>query len=214
MAVIIQDRPIETLREEVIDQLIMNYSHAQISLEAFERRLDVATNTSNHQTLVDLTQDLELKVDKAYQDKKKEDFTANVNDQVAREQDQMISIFSGNERSGSWHVAKKLTSITVFGGNDIDFTDAIFPQGETYIKIFSLFGGQNIYVPPNVNVVSKTVCIFSGLNNSSNSINADLSTPSIIIEGYALFSGIEIKIKVSVKERFMNFADEMKKFFS
>ena len=37
MAVIIQDRPIEKLREEVIDQLIMNYSHGEISLEAFDR---------------------------------------------------------------------------------------------------------------------------------------------------------------------------------
>ena len=72
MTVIIQDRPIETLREEIIDQLIMNYSHGEISLAAFERRLDVATNTDNHQTLVDLTQDLELTVDSAYTAKKEQ----------------------------------------------------------------------------------------------------------------------------------------------
>ena len=42
MAVILEDRPIETLREEVIDTLIYNYSHGVISNEAFERRLDQA----------------------------------------------------------------------------------------------------------------------------------------------------------------------------
>ena len=38
MSVAIQDRPIESVRQEVIDQLIMNYSHGEISLEAFESR--------------------------------------------------------------------------------------------------------------------------------------------------------------------------------
>ncbi len=38
MAVNIEDRPINKVREEVIDQLIMNYSHGELSHEAFERR--------------------------------------------------------------------------------------------------------------------------------------------------------------------------------
>ncbi len=214
MAVIIQDRPIEKLREEVIDQLIMNYSHGEISLEAFDRRLEVATNTDNHQTLIDLTKDLELNVDQAYADKKKQGFSANVNNENVRDTDYIVSIFGGNERAGQWHVAKEIHSITVFGGNDIDFTDAIFPPGDTKLKVFSLFGGQDIYVPPNVNVICKTVCIFGGINNKSNSVNTDAAMPTITIHGYAIFSGLDIKIKVSVKERFMNFADDMKKFFS
>ena len=32
-----KDKPLETLRQEVIDQLVLNYAHEHISLEAFGR---------------------------------------------------------------------------------------------------------------------------------------------------------------------------------
>ena len=48
MTVILEDRPIEQVREETIDQLIFNYSHGVISAEAFERRLDQAMNSNTH----------------------------------------------------------------------------------------------------------------------------------------------------------------------
>jgi len=50
----------------------MNYSHGVLSLEAFERRLDDAMETSDHNILTDLTADLDLKVDQDYIDNKKE----------------------------------------------------------------------------------------------------------------------------------------------
>ena len=40
MAVILNDRPREQVKEEVIDILVHNFSHGIISNEAFERRLD------------------------------------------------------------------------------------------------------------------------------------------------------------------------------
>lgn len=52
MRVKLEDRPIEQVREETIDKLIVNYSHAVISAEAFERRLDEATDSESHQALV------------------------------------------------------------------------------------------------------------------------------------------------------------------
>ena len=44
MSVAYRDKPIELLREEVIEQLIMNYGHGELSLGAFERRLDQASS--------------------------------------------------------------------------------------------------------------------------------------------------------------------------
>lgn len=41
------DRPVKNVREEVIDQLVINYGHAEITLEAFERRLDIAMDTED-----------------------------------------------------------------------------------------------------------------------------------------------------------------------
>jgi hypothetical protein len=72
MPVAYQDKPIELLREEVIDQLIMNYGHGEISLEAFERRLDEAYATGDHDVLHALTSDLTLEADQAYARRKQQ----------------------------------------------------------------------------------------------------------------------------------------------
>ena len=69
----IEDRPIESVREEVIDQLIMNYSHGKLSHEAFERRLDKAIECQCNKEIVALVEDLELTVDKNYVEEKKKD---------------------------------------------------------------------------------------------------------------------------------------------
>ena len=75
-----------------------------------------------------------------------------------------------------------LEIITIFGGADIDFTDAIFTTPNVTIKILCLFGGDNIYVPENINVVSKAFCILGGINNKAPSI-ASRQAPTLTIEG-------------------------------
>ncbi len=221
MTVILEDRPIETVRSEVIDQLIMNYSHGELSYEAFERRLDQAMELANHQDLVELTCDLPLAVDKAFIENKKQDLAPNYISGEAEELDYMVNVFSGSTRGGVWKVAKEIRYLSIFSGTDIDFTDAQFSQEVVRVKIFSLFSGDTIYVPENVNVVSKAFCIFGGIDNLAPCVtNSDVGNqnrikqPTIIIEGFSIFSGVSIKVKRSVKEKFVNLADSLKKMFS
>jgi hypothetical protein len=221
MTVTLKDRPLETVRSEVIDQLIMNYSHGELSYEAFERRLDQAMELANHQDLVDLTTDLPLAVDKAFVESKKQDLAPNYVGGNTEELDYMVNIFSGSTRGGVWKVAKETRYLSIFSGTDIDFTDAQFSQEVVRIKMFSLFSGDTIYVPENVNVVSKAFCIFGGIDNISPSqtrspvVNQySHNSPTIIIEGLSIFSGVSIKVKRSMKERFVELADSLKNIFS
>lgn len=221
MAVILEDRPIETVRSEVIDQLIMNYSHGELSYEAFERRLDQAMEFQNHQDIVQLVQDLPLSVDKAFVEGKKQGFAPNYVQGETEDVDYIVNIFSGGTRGGAWKVAKEIRYFSIFSGSDIDFTDAQFGQAEVRVKMFSIFSGDTIYVPENVNVVSKSFCIFGSVDNYSpngNSANFDARTianqPTIIIEGISIFSGINIKVKRSMKEKLVSLADSLKRLFS
>ena len=213
MPVIPQDRPIEVLRKEVIDQLIMNYSHGELSLEAFERRLDDAMETADSNVLVELTSDLDLEVDQDFVNNKKQQMEINYVPGEAEDVETIVQIFGGNNRSGSWKLPKELRIISIFGGADIDLSEAQFTSPELHITVFNLFSGVNIYVPENINVQSKAFCIFGGISNDANS-NTETNAPTVIIDGVALFSGIDIKIKRTMKERFVIFADKLKSLLS
>jgi len=213
MPVVIEDRPIESVREEVIDQLIMNYSHGKLSFEAFERRLDIAMASDDNREIAEQAADLDLHVDKEYVETKRRDLFANVSLGDGEDIDYLINIFGGSNRSGYWTVAKELRSISIFGGSDIDFSEARFSHSNTIIKVFCLFGGDNIYIPENVNVVSKAFCIFGGVDNKAPSI-ADRNAPTITIEGLCIFGGLDIKLKRTIKEKFVALADSMKKMFN
>jgi len=213
MAVKIEDRPIETVREEVIDQLIMNYSQGEISIEAFERRLDSAMESNDPHALLELVADLELEVDKEYIEKKKEELNNVYDPSDPKDLDHVVNVFSGSSRSGAWRVAKETRIFGLFSGTDIDLSDAQLTHKTVHIKVYSLFSGVDIYVPENVNVMSKAFCVFGGIDNNTQS-TVDRNAPTIVIEGFAIFSGIDIKIKRTLKERFVQFADEMKNLFT
>ena len=213
MPVIPQDRPIEVLRKEVIDQLIMNYSHGELSLEAFERRLDDAMETADNNVLVALTSDLDLEVDQDFVNNKKHQIEMNYVPGEAEDVETIVQIFGGNDRSGSWKLPKELRIVSIFGGADIDLSEAQFTSPVLRITVFNLFSGVDIYVPEHVNVQSTAFCIFGGISNDANS-NAETNAPTVIIDGVALFSGIDIKIKRTMKERFVMFVDKLKSLLS
>ncbi|MCP4272931.1 MAG: DUF1707 and DUF2154 domain-containing protein [Gammaproteobacteria bacterium] len=213
MSVVPEDRPIETLRKEVIDQLVMNYSHGELSLEAFERRLDDAMETSDHQVLVELTADLDLKVDQDFVDNKNEQMGINYVPGDSKDIEYIFKIFSGEERKGAWRLPKEIQVTSIFSGVDIDLTEAQFSNPEVLITVYNIFSGLDIFVPENINVQTRVFSIFGGTSNNTSSI-ADPNAPTVIVEGFALFSGINIKIKRTLKEHFIIFADMLKAMLS
>lgn len=213
MPVILEDRPIEQVRQEVIDQLIFNYSHGVISDAAFERRLDQAIASQVHQEIVTLVVDLDLQTDSTYEQQKDDRFNVNYANAEGETTETVINIFGGTDRSGQWTVPKEVKVFSLFGGSNIDFSDALFSAPQVTVKVLCIFGGENIYVPENINVVSKAFCIFGGVNNKAPSI-AHKQAPTLTIEGLVLFGGVNIRIKRTIKEKFVAFANQLKTMFN
>ncbi len=203
------DKPIELLREETIDQITVNYSHGEISLESFERRLDQAIDAKTHQELTALTEDLDLKVDNSFKEQKREKFDFQINAHAAEDVDHIVNIFGGTNRRGAWEVSGEVRMINIFGGADVDFSEAVFSSKRTRIKVICLFGGANIFAPEGINVITKAMCIFGGIDNKMPSSNSP-DAPSIVIEGFIMFGGISIKLKRTLKERLKDFANNVK----
>jgi hypothetical protein len=212
MPVAPQDRPLASVREETIDQLIVNYGHGKLSLPAFERRLDEALEAKAADALLALTADLPLKADKAYAKAKREELNPHVAPEDAKDVETMVHIFGGTNRSGPWTVAREIRMVNIFGGGDLDFSHAQFTEGVTRVRLFCLFGGANFYVSEEMNTVSRVMCIFGGVDNRAPSSRTP-GAPTLVIEGLCLFGGASIKIKRTMKERFLEFAEQVKAAF-
>lgn len=204
------DRPLEKLRQETIDQLIVNYSQGELSMEAFERRLDIASAATEHQALVELTDDLDLEADPNYSESKEQLLNCNYQPGHARELEHMVNVFSGSDSTYSGDLPKQIKLVEVFSGSTIDLTEACFRQPSLTINTISVFSGPTIYVPENVRVVSKVFCIFGSVSNKVSATTIE-EGPVIYVEGFALFSGIDIKLKKTIKERLVAFAQSLKR---
>jgi hypothetical protein len=103
--------------------------------------------------------------------------------------DTMVAIFGGGERRGRWRVKRRTNAFAVFGGHDLDMTDAVFEGREVTIYAFAVFGGIDITVPEGVSVRNEGVGIFGGFG-ARGSDNPDPNAPVVVVKGLALFGGV------------------------
>lgn len=212
MPVKLEDRPIEQVREETVDKLIVNYSHAIISAEAFERRLDEAMATDAHQQLVDLAADLPLEADPSYDAKKERSFTPNYSASEETEDDKLISILGSNVREGQWLVPKKIIVVDVIGSAKLDFTDAVFQHQHVEVNVTNVLGSLEIFVPENVNVKTRMFNIIGSSENNAPSMGGR-QAPQITITGYSVLGSLEVSVKRTMKEKLVAFANSMRETF-
>jgi predicted membrane protein len=102
-----------------------------------------------------------------------------------------LSIFGGGERriSGDFLRADVLA---LFGGYKLDLRKATVPGPRATVDAVALFGGVEIIVPENWNVIVKGVGIFGGYGDESHH-SASGNGPELVVEGVALFGGVSIK---------------------
>ena len=79
----------------------------------------------------------------------------------------------------------------IFGGLTVNMRNVIL-SGDVVINVTAIFGGIDIILPPNVQVVSNLVPILGGMDNKYPSSN-DPNAPKIIINGTASFGGVDVK---------------------
>ena len=79
--------------------------------------------------------------------------------------------------------------ITVFGGIDCDLRGAIIEK-DCVIKVVCVFGGVDLLIPDNVNVVSNIPTFFGGTDVLKKNHCAE---HTIYIDGVCLFGGVDAK---------------------
>lgn len=215
MPVKIEDRPVKNIRQEVIDQLVMNYAHQEITLEAFEKRLDLAIDTEDRNVLLEQVADLDLTINNEYQERKAERLSKDKHffDNEFDNHEKILKVLSSYTQNGRWIVGENISVTSILSSFTLDFTDAIFNHPVVHIKLFGLLTSDTILVPQGVRVVCKASNILGSINNRVFG-SADENAPTIVIHGVGILSSLDIKIPVTLKEKWLNFADGVKDLFN
>jgi hypothetical protein len=121
----------------------------------------------------------------------------------------VVTILGGNDRRGAWTVPRHLGIVTVLGGTDLDMSEARFASRTTRINVFCLFGGIDIKVPEGVNTTMNVSCILGGADTNAPS-SGHPNAPVLLIDGFVIFGGLDVKLHRTLRERVVAFADQLR----
>jgi len=102
-----------------------------------------------------------------------------------------VAIFSGVERKGRWVVPSSQACVAVFGGIELDLTEAVLTAQETSIQVFALMGGIEITVPEGVAVRAEAIGFMGGTSSPTGEVPE--GAPVLRIQGVAIMGGVDVK---------------------
>jgi serine/threonine protein kinase len=107
-----------------------------------------------------------------------------------------VAVFGGKVRSGKWYPPRKLRTVSVFGGTELDFRHAEFQPGVTTVQVVAAFGGCEIVVPTGMYVDVDGVGIFGGFDEQASTAGPPPQggRPWLRVRGVALFGGVDVKV--------------------
>ncbi|MFD2078551.1 Cell wall-active antibiotics response 4TMS YvqF [Actinopolymorpha cephalotaxi] len=109
--------------------------------------------------------------------------------------DQMIAIFGGVERKGRWRLRRRSRAVAVFGGVDLDLSEATFDAPEVVIELFALFGGVDVSLPEGVVIRNEASGIMGGISVKTGDAPPSPDAPVVVIKGVAIFGGADFHPK-------------------
>jgi hypothetical protein len=168
---------------------VINTAMAEGRLTADEHseRLDAIYSAKTHAELVPLLDDLPGH----------SAAVADIPDSAAlapaKSSDRIIAILGGATRKGTWHPGPIVDIVTVLGGVDLDFREAVLPRHEVTMRITCVLGGLSITVPPEMQVINSTVNILGGTETDDGVDGVAQDGPVLRITGTCVLGGVEVK---------------------
>jgi len=197
-------RASDTDRDKVATVLSTAYAEGRITREEHDERLDQVMRARTFDDLVPITGDLvPLPVTSAPAPVPLSAVpTATFSVDTSRDSgaDQLVAIFGGATRKGRWRVPKQSNAVALFGGVEIDLSEAVFESTEIEITGFWCFGGMEIKAPAGIEVRDRTAGIFGGteIKGLGDPIPG---APVITIKGVSLFGGVSVTGPVPSKKK-------------
>ncbi|MDD5696336.1 MAG: DUF5668 domain-containing protein [Bacteroidales bacterium] len=103
-----------------------------------------------------------------------------------------ISVFSGADKIIQSKSFRGGRIVAVFGGSNINLTQAEMQPGTHIMEMVCVFGGSTLIVPPDWNVKVEVFSIFGGFEDKRMIGQIDYSK-TLLLKGIAMFGGGEVK---------------------
>ena len=109
---------------------------------------------------------------------------------VADDEVNSFNVFSGSDLVTRSQQFKGGSITAVFGGAELDLREAQLAPGAR-LDVFAAFGGVELKVPPDWNVVVRGLPIFGGVDNKAGA--AAENAPRLELNATVIFGGVDIK---------------------
>ncbi|RJL22493.1 DUF1707 SHOCT-like domain-containing protein [Bailinhaonella thermotolerans] len=176
-------------RERVVQVLGDALTAGRLSADEHSERLDAVYAAKTLGELEPITYDLPATSAPGYIPSARASTVAMDTVGASAESDNLVAIFSGSVRKGRWRVRSRINATAIFGGVEVDMTDAVFEAPVIEVKVFAMFGGMEIRVPEGVEVRNRGVGIFGGFDIEDSGVHQP-GAPVVVIKGLALFGGV------------------------
>ncbi|QKW06738.1 DUF1707 and DUF2154 domain-containing protein [Streptomyces sp. NA04227] len=111
-----------------------------------------------------------------------------------------FAFWSGFTRRGTWTVPRLFTAFAMWGGGEIDLREAHFEAEEVVLRCFSVMGGIQVTVPPELTVRVSGVGVMGGFGDEASGPGTP-GSPQVTVTGFALMGGVAIERKLRRAER-------------
>jgi Domain of unknown function (DUF1707)/Cell wall-active antibiotics response 4TMS YvqF len=179
----IEVRASDAEREATVDRLRHAAGEGRLTLEELAQRVEAADSARTRADLARLVADLPAEGSEV------EPAPAG----PARRR--LWGIMGGDTLSGPVQVGREVRIINVMGGADLDLTQAVLVEGEVTIRVFSLWGGSKIVVPPGVHVAHSGFGLL-GWDEVDQPEEADAPPPGapvVRIHSVSIMGGTDVK---------------------
>ncbi|MGW8884339.1 DUF1707 SHOCT-like domain-containing protein [Streptomyces sp. NPDC055749] len=191
-----RDRVAERLREAVAE--------GRLEMDEFEQRLDAVYKARTHGELAPLVRDIPAPgstVEPAGAASpaatgQGRNWAARIGGPATSKG--TFAFWGGFNRNGRWTVGRLFTAFAMWGGGHIDLRQAHFAERDVVIRCFTIMGGIQVTVEPDVNLEVRGIGIMGGFGeHSPNSEDAEPvpEAPRVQIVGFALMGGVDVQRK-------------------
>jgi predicted membrane protein len=103
------------------------------------------------------------------------------------------AIFGGVDRHISAQDFHGAQCTAIFGGCKIDLRDAQIQGNEAVLETYAIFGGVEIRVPRDWEVVNRSVAIFGGTRDHRPGSRSGSDAKTLVLKGATIFGGVSVR---------------------